>query len=133
MSGTISLLASMRSNLLSLQQTEILLSLIQPDLAIGNKVNSALNNPVNFFAAQLVMLEAAANDGQYEVAKFILDSDSFKSSYNSPVLANRSYESSSLEKAEEKAKEKGYTDIVSLIQERRTEIAAEIAEQPSIE
>jgi len=52
MSGTITLTAAMRANLLSLQQTGTSLSTTQLDLATGNKVNSALDNPVNFFAAQ---------------------------------------------------------------------------------
>jgi flagellin-like hook-associated protein FlgL len=41
----------MRSNLVSLQQTEVLLSRTQDRLATGKRVNSALDNPVNFFAA----------------------------------------------------------------------------------
>lgn len=52
MSGSITLTAAMRANLLSLQQTGNLLSTTQLDLSTGNKVNSALDNPVNFFAAQ---------------------------------------------------------------------------------
>jgi len=42
----------MRSNLASLQSTGNALSTTQLDLATGNKVNSALDNPVNYFAAQ---------------------------------------------------------------------------------
>lgn len=42
----------MRANLLSLQSTQSLLDQTQLRLATGNKVNSALDNPVNFFAAQ---------------------------------------------------------------------------------
>src|ERR1700734_1213190 len=52
MSGNITLTAAMRANLLSLQQTGNALSTTQLDLSTGNKVNSALDNPVNFFAAQ---------------------------------------------------------------------------------
>src|SRR6202012_1161552 len=39
-------------NLLSLQSTASLLATTQNDLATGNKVNSALDNPTNFFTAQ---------------------------------------------------------------------------------
>jgi flagellin len=42
----------MRSNLASLQSTGTALASTQLDLATGNKVNSALDNPVNYFAAQ---------------------------------------------------------------------------------
>lgn len=51
MSG-ITLSASVRQNLLSLQSTADLLSTTQSRLATGNKVNSALDNPTNFFTAQ---------------------------------------------------------------------------------
>src|SRR5450755_4787698 len=44
--------ASVRQNLLSLQSTADLLSTTQNDLATGNKVNSALDNPTNYFTAQ---------------------------------------------------------------------------------
>jgi flagellin len=44
--------ASVRQNLLSLQSTADLLSITQNRLATGNKVNSALDNPTNFFTAQ---------------------------------------------------------------------------------
>ena len=50
MSGIV-LSASVRQNLLSLQSTASLLATTQNDLATGNKVNSALDNPTNFFTA----------------------------------------------------------------------------------
>jgi flagellin len=51
MSGIV-LSASVRQNLLSLQSTASLLATTQNALATGNKVNSALDNPTNFFTAQ---------------------------------------------------------------------------------
>ncbi|WP_316228507.1 flagellin [Bradyrhizobium sp. SZCCHNR2023] len=51
MSGIV-LSASVRQNLLSLQSTAQLLATTQNNLATGNKVNSALDNPTNFFTAQ---------------------------------------------------------------------------------
>src|SRR5258707_5804927 len=51
MSGIV-LSASVRQNLLSLQSTAELLPTTQNRLATGNKVNSALDNPTNFFTAQ---------------------------------------------------------------------------------
>jgi flagellin len=50
MSG-ITLSASVRQNLLSLQATADLLATTQTHLATGKKVNSALDNPTNFFTA----------------------------------------------------------------------------------
>src|ERR1700755_729799 len=44
--------ASVRQNLLSLQSTAQLLATTQNDLSTGLKVNSALDNPTNFFTAQ---------------------------------------------------------------------------------
>ena len=44
--------ASVRQNLLSLQSTAALLATTQNDLATGNKVNSALDNPTEYFTAQ---------------------------------------------------------------------------------
>jgi len=43
--------AAVRSNLLALQQTSDLISTTQTRLATGKKVNSALDNPTNFFTA----------------------------------------------------------------------------------
>src|ERR1700731_5012013 len=51
MSGIV-LSASVRQNLLSLQNTASLLATTQNALATGNKVNSALDNPTNYFTAQ---------------------------------------------------------------------------------
>jgi flagellin-like hook-associated protein FlgL len=50
--SNIVLSASVRQNLLSLQSTAAMLATTQNDLATGNKVNSALDNPTNFFTAQ---------------------------------------------------------------------------------
>ena len=51
MSGIV-LSASVRQNLLSLQSTAALLATTQNDLSTGNKVNSALDNPTDYFTAQ---------------------------------------------------------------------------------
>ncbi len=50
--STISLTASMRSNLLSLQGTAKLMSQTQERLASGKKVNSAVDNPSAYYTAQ---------------------------------------------------------------------------------
>src|SRR3979490_1134187 len=59
MSGIV-LSASVRQNLLSLQSTADLLAATQGRLASGKKVNSALDNPVNFFTAS--GLDSRASD-----------------------------------------------------------------------
>jgi flagellin-like hook-associated protein FlgL len=59
MSGIV-LSASVRQNLLSLQSTADLLATTQNRLATGKKVNTALDNPTNFFTAQ--GLDNRAND-----------------------------------------------------------------------
>ena len=48
----ISLTASMRSNLLSLQQTQSLMDITQERLSTGKKVNSAIDNPSSYYTAQ---------------------------------------------------------------------------------
>lgn len=47
----VSLSKAVRSNLLSLQNTASMMAKTQERLATGNKVNSALDNPTNFFTA----------------------------------------------------------------------------------
>ena len=51
MASSITLSAGVRANLLSLQHTAGLMSTTQTRLATGKKVNTALDNPVNFFTA----------------------------------------------------------------------------------
>lgn len=50
--GDISLTASMRSNLASLQQTSVLMARTQERLSTFKKVNSALDNPGSYFTAR---------------------------------------------------------------------------------
>jgi flagellin len=58
--GDITLSAGVRQNLLALQSTASLLATTQQALATGKKVNSALDNPSNFFTSQ--SLNNRAND-----------------------------------------------------------------------
>ncbi len=58
--SNITLSAAVRQNLLSLQGTADLLATTQGRLATGKKVNSALDNPTNFFTAS--GLDARASD-----------------------------------------------------------------------
>jgi flagellin-like hook-associated protein FlgL len=52
MADTISLTSGMRANLWSLQKTSSLMELTQSRLSTGKRVQSALDDPVKFFAAQ---------------------------------------------------------------------------------
>src|SRR5690349_19668466 len=58
--SSITLSAGVRQNLLSLQNTASLMAQTQNRLATGKKVNSALDNPLNFFTSQ--SLSSRAHD-----------------------------------------------------------------------
>ena|ERR1043166_3539547 len=58
MSSSVTLSAGVRSNLLALQDTTNLQSVTQQRLATGKKVNSALDNPTNFFTAAALSARA---------------------------------------------------------------------------
>jgi len=59
----ISLTSGMRSNLLSLQGTVDLLNRTQNRLSTGKKVNTAIDNPISFFAAQALNARSSLIDG----------------------------------------------------------------------
>jgi flagellin-like hook-associated protein FlgL len=63
----ISLTAGMRANLVSLQNTVNLLNRTQQRLSTGKAVNSALDNPINFFAAQSLNNRASDLAGYKDV------------------------------------------------------------------
>jgi flagellin-like hook-associated protein FlgL len=75
MAQEITLTASMRSNLVSLQNTDVLMNRTQDRLATGKRVNSALDNATNFFAAAAHTLRAASltarKDGMGEAIQTI--------------------------------------------------------------
>ena len=50
--NSITLTSGMRQNLFALQQTQTLMETTQQRLSTGKRVNSALDDPINFFAAQ---------------------------------------------------------------------------------
>ena len=58
----ISLTSGMRANLLSLQGTVDLLNRTQNRLSTGKKVNSAIDNPISFFASQSLTSRASTID-----------------------------------------------------------------------
>jgi flagellin len=73
--STISLTAGMRANLFSLQQTAKDFEVTQNRLSTGLKVNTALDDPINFFAAQEHKLRASdlagRKDGMSEAIQTI--------------------------------------------------------------
>jgi len=75
----ISLTSGMRSNLLSLQNTNTLINRTQERLSTGKKVNTALDNPTNFFAAQAHNNRAAdlsvRKDGMAEAVQGVKAAD----------------------------------------------------------
>src|SRR5215471_12517514 len=58
MSSSVTLSSAVRANLLSLQDTSALQAQTQQRLATGKKVNSALDNPTNFFTAAALSARA---------------------------------------------------------------------------
>lgn len=91
----ISLTASMRSNLLSLQQTQDLMDMTQERLSTGKKVNSAIDNPSSYYTAQSLTNRAsdlnalldsmgqgiqtiqAANEGIEAITEFVQQAKAF--------------------------------------------------------
>jgi flagellin-like hook-associated protein FlgL len=75
----ISLTSGMRSNLLSLQGTSNLINRTQDRLSSGKRVNTALDNPTNFFAAQAHTSRAAdlsvRKDGMAEAVQGVKAAD----------------------------------------------------------
>ena len=61
--SSISLTASMRSNLLSLQGTAQLMNQTQERLSSGKKVNSAIDNPSSYYTAQSLTNRASDLSG----------------------------------------------------------------------
>lgn len=59
MSNDVVLTAALRNNLLSLQRTQTSIDITQLRLATGKKVNSALDNPQNFFASNALKNRAS--------------------------------------------------------------------------
>ncbi len=101
----ISLTASMRSNLLSLQNTQSLMDMTQERLSTGKKVNSAIDNPSSYYTSQSLTNRAgdlsalldsmgqgiqtikAANEGIEAITSFV---EQLKALTNSALDTNKS-------------------------------------------
>ena len=108
--STINLTAGMRANLFSLQQTSRDFEITQKRLATGLKVNSALDNPINFFAAQEHRLRAGdlagRKDGMSEAIQAIKAAN-----VGIEGIANLLAQAKSLAQS---AMSAGFTDAISL-------------------
>ncbi len=87
----ISLTAGMRSNLLQLQNTAKSIDRTQERLSTGKQVNSALDNPTNFFAAQAALNRAndfsSRKDGMGEAIQNVKAADAGITAITSLVTA----------------------------------------------
>lgn len=96
----ISLTSGMRSNLLALQGTAAALTQTQERLSSGKKVNSALDNPTNFFSAQSHLQRAAdlgdRRDAMAEGIQTVKAADSGIKAITSLIQAAKGLASSAL-------------------------------------
>ena len=94
----ISLTAGMRNNLLALQKTATQLGATQDRLSSGKRVNTALDNPTNFFAASAHMDRASdlndRKDGMSEAVQTIKNADNGIKAITSLIQAAKGLASS---------------------------------------
>ena len=108
--STINLTAGMRANLFSLQKTSKDMEVTQNRLSTGLKVNTALDDPLNFFAAQEHRTRAndlaARKDGMSEAIQTIKAANNGIEGITNLVAQAKSLASSALSA--------GYTDAATL-------------------
>jgi hypothetical protein len=75
-----------RSNLLQLQQTSDLITQTQTRLATGKRVNSALDNPINFFTAQGLSVRANDLNALLDRCRRALHHQAVTRHYRSPTV-----------------------------------------------
>jgi len=96
----VSLTSGMRSNLLQLQGTSKLIDRTQERLSTGKQVNSALDNPTNFFAAQAHVNRASdfsvRKDGMSEAIQTVKAADAGISAISALVEAAKGLASAAL-------------------------------------
>lgn len=96
----ISLTSGMRSNLLALQATSSALNTTQQRLSSGKKVNSALDNPTNYFSAQSHLQRAGdlsdRKDGMSEAIQTVKAADAGIKAITSLIQAAKGLVSSAL-------------------------------------
>jgi len=98
--STISLTPGMRANLFSLQQTSKDFEIVQKRLSTGLRINSALDDPINFFTAQEHRLRAsdlaARKDGMSEAIQTIKAANVGVENINSLIAQAKSLAQSAL-------------------------------------
>jgi flagellin len=98
--NTISLTAGMRANLFSLQKTSKDMEMTQGRLSTGLKVNTALDDPLNFFAAQEHRTRAgdlaSRKDGMSEAIQTIKAANNGVETISSLIAQARSLASSAM-------------------------------------
>jgi flagellin len=101
--STITLTAGMRSNVLALQQTQNLFENTQTRLATGKKVNSALDDPIAYFAAKGYTDRAgdlsALKDSMNEAIQIVKASDAGITAIEDLVAQAKSLATSALSSA----------------------------------
>ncbi len=106
--ASITLTAGMRSNLSSLQSTVDLLNRTQKRLGTGLKVNSALDNPISYFAAKAHMNRAndisSLKDGMGEAIQTIKATDAGLESITSLIEQAKALGTSALGAAKNQVK-----------------------------
>lgn len=130
----ISLTASMRSNLLSLQQTQSLMDTTQERLSTGKKVNSAIDNPSSYYTAQSLTNRAsdlnalldsmgqgiqtiqAANEGIEAITEFVQQAKAIATSANDTSKADSvenymNQYNKILDQIDQLAKDSGYKGV----------------------
>lgn len=142
----ISLTASMRSNLLSLQNTQSLMDTTQERLSTGKKVNSALDNPSSFYTAQSLTNRAsdlsalldsmgqgiqtikAANEGIESITEFVQQAKSVanqaRDEANKVASSSGMYDSTKIGEATEFQLSVTYNGETKSVQVKAPEAAA---------
>jgi flagellin-like hook-associated protein FlgL len=120
--NNITLTSGMRANLFSLQQTQTMMETTQTRLSTGKRVNSALDDPINFFAAQGHSQRAGdlamRKDEMSEAIQTIKAADNGLSAITDMIASAKSLAQSALatNSTTERASLKGqYTEMLSQI------------------
>ena len=124
----ISLTASMRSNLLSLQNTQSLMDMTQERLSTGKKVNSAIDNPSSYYTAQSLNNRSndlsALLDSMGQAVQTIKAADEAITSITSFAEQAKAVASSALDSADAKEVE-SYMNQFNDIREQITQLAGD--------
>ena len=122
MATDISLTQGMRANLISLQLTTKLLGATQNRLSTGKRVNTAMDDPVNYFAAQSHMTRAAdlaaRKDGMGEAINIVSSADKGITAINTLIEQAKGLATSALATKENESRalyEIQYNQVMSQI------------------